>query len=74
MATAQAPEASPGKAIVPRAASPVNHRSLVPEASECQPAERPYPPDQMTIVLLVGCVLLILAMNLFDVITGILNW
>ena len=31
-------------------------------------------PDQITLVLLVGCVLLILAMNLFDVITGMLNW
>jgi hypothetical protein len=74
MATAQAVQTSPGKAIAPRAAGPVSHGPGVPEAMECRRAETPYLPDQITLVLFVGCVLLILAMNLFDVITGMLNW
>jgi hypothetical protein len=70
MATSQAP----GKVIAPRAAEPVIHRAVVAEATAREPAETPYLPDQITLVLLIGCVLLIFAMNLFDVITGILSW
>ena len=74
MATAQAVQTSIGKAIAPRPADPMSHGPATPKAMECRRAETPYVPDQITLVLLVGCVLLILAMNLFDVITGMLNW
>lgn len=74
MATAQAVQTSPGKAVAAGALGPVTHRPAAPQSTECQPAEKPYAPDQITLVLLVGCAVLILVMNLFDVITGMLNW
>jgi hypothetical protein len=74
MATAQAGQTSSGKAAAPRAAAPVSHRPAAPEPIEDRPAEAPYLPDQFVLLVLVGCVLLILAMNLVDVITAMLNW
>jgi len=44
------------------------------KAGDRPSGERPYLPDQLTLVFWIACALLILAMNAYDLIVGILGW
>jgi hypothetical protein len=70
MATAEAIQRPEKVTVGPVAALPSSAPTPVERRTEC----RPYGPDQFVIVLLAGCALLVLAMNLYDVISGIFGW
>ena len=73
MATAEAVQAPEEHAARPGAAQ-ASSAPKPADPSDSRAEQRPYAPDQLVIVLLAGCALLILAMNLYDVISGIFGW
>ena len=72
MATAEA--AVPSEVRPLRTASAELAPGPPPATSDAPSAQRPYWPDQLTLLLLVACALVILGMNLYDVITGMFGW